>query len=50
MQELESKSTEIFQKNRDLQESNNQLKYEVDELKKQLHIYSTRCSCKISQK
>ncbi|KAJ3312677.1 Alcohol O-acetyltransferase [Boothiomyces sp. JEL0838] len=47
MQELESKSSEIFQRNRDLQNLTNQLKDQVAELSAQLHIYQTQCKCSI---
>jgi uncharacterized protein (DUF3084 family) len=47
MQELEARSSEIFQRNRELQNSNNLMRSEISELKNKLQIYATQCNCNI---
>jgi uncharacterized protein YlxW (UPF0749 family) len=45
MQELESKSAEIFQRNRELQAMTNQLKDQIQELQSKLIRYEHHCRC-----
>jgi uncharacterized protein involved in exopolysaccharide biosynthesis len=45
MQELETKSAEIFQRNRELLAMNNQLKDELQQLKQRLMTFESQCRC-----
>ncbi len=45
MQELESKSAEVFQRNRDLQLMTKRLEDELNRLEEQLKQVSATCTC-----